>query len=354
MIHFLFGKPRAGKSLLAVRLLVDEIKGGKRLVVTNLPLDLGKLAEYCGGDLAGRVRILKDDECSTFWRFSGPDRECKRWDSFRQGDLALRVPTFSDREHPVLYVIDEAHLFFNAREWQKVGMEAAYYMSQHGKLGDEIVLVSQHPQQVDKGFRMLGQDFTVVKNLANEAVMGFGAPGWFRWASFGELPRQGSVQSASGTFKLDVSGVAALYNSSAGAGGIVGRGVSEESHSRARSWKWLLLFPVFVAVVAWWGPKWFGSVMSGVSRRFLGGASAVASSVATNGQVGLAPAGFVSPASAGVQSPGVGGEVVSYQLMGAASWWRLSDGRLITMTTPGFERGGELGVFVDGRYYPSK
>jgi len=36
-------------------------------------------------------------------------------------------------EQGALYVIDEAHLFFNARDRQKFGIETDYFISKHSK-----------------------------------------------------------------------------------------------------------------------------------------------------------------------------------------------------------------------------
>ena len=77
-VHFISGKPGGGKSLYAVRLVVDELVHGSRVVITNLPLELGRLNEFLQErfpgktvDIFQRIVLLEDGDVAhgtqRFW-----------------------------------------------------------------------------------------------------------------------------------------------------------------------------------------------------------------------------------------------------------------------------------------------
>src|SRR5882724_5595688 len=49
----------------------------------------------------------------------------------------------------VFYCIDECWKFFNARDWQNTGPGVLFYSAQHRKLGDTLLLLTQHSKQVE-------------------------------------------------------------------------------------------------------------------------------------------------------------------------------------------------------------
>lgn len=368
MINFIIGKPGGGKSLLAMRLLVDELTHGTRYVVTNLAIKTEALAEYLhkqgvACDIAARLRILNEDEVGNFWLVEGPNRECRTRRVFMQGDEKMDVPDFGNRQMTtpgVLYVIDEVHVYFDARRWMKVSGDARFFLSQHRKLGCDVLLVTQHPDQVDKGFRLLAQDYTVVRNFGNETIMGFTWKGVFRWATFQNIPHAGTKQptSVTGTFKLDVEGIASLYDTSAGVG-VLGRQSAKETRSKGRSPWWLIPIAAGCLAAIWYLPRVFNSALSaGVQATLKGSEESVAKAMGrTNAFATLPPEQHqttVPQQLATTQGATAGPTqyVTMVMITPKVSQWKLSDGTIVTSRTPGFMAGDEDGVYYNGHYYP--
>lgn len=165
MIHAICGKTGGGKSYLALHLIVNELRTYKdSCILTNLSIIPEEFAQYLHDkygetfDLSQRLRLLTDEDTGTFWE--------RRKDGVRN-----------------YVVIDEFHMFYSARRWMKTGEAALAYFSQHRKFGDEVVWVSQHPDQVEKQARNLTSDWTFIRNGMNEKMMQWFRPPACMWYS---------------------------------------------------------------------------------------------------------------------------------------------------------------------------
>lgn len=351
MIHFVSGNPGGGKSFYAVRQILFELQHTRRLVVTNLALNLVRLGEYLskqewwtGGHVLDRVRLLTDDETKEFFRYRGPSA-LPMVDNVA---LGFAVPDFSAIEaRGVLYVIDELHVHFGAREWFKTGQAVIWYQTQHRKLGDDVILISQHPDQVDKAFRRLAQDWTYLRNLGQEKTLGFVAKNWLRRTTYLRPKGLGDNQPAqeTGLIRLDVSGICQLYDTNAGVG-IIGR-VDAKSESKARGFPWWTapLFAVAGLVAVWFGLNaLFEGFKGGMKKMVSVGGDTVREM--TLGQVtNKAPAPVAVVATSG-------GQVAAVQLgtrpalrrvviIGQSSTWYLDNGERLRPGHPEFIIGGE-------------
>jgi hypothetical protein len=287
MIHFIVGKPGGGKTYYSVRQICHELMHGDRFIVTNVALNLEELAEFCHKecsepvDISGRVRILNELESQQFWIYEGPGRECRGRHVVSEGNLRVDYPDFSTRTGKgVLYVIDEVHVHFGARQWQKTSSDCTHYQTQHRKLGDDVLLVTQHPEQVDKAFRRLAQDYTVIRYLANERILGFNVGRVFRRATYLDVKTKGDNQPAqeTGYFRMEVGRYAKLYNTHAGVG-IVGRTDIKERHGTGRPLWMLGLLILAVLAGIWFFPKAaVASVKWGISS-ILGGKKEIAATM---------------------------------------------------------------------------
>lgn len=213
-INFICGKPGGGKSLLAAKKIIEELGTTNRMIVTNLPLNFINLHSYLRekgkeADLEKRIQVLDETECKKFWEHRGPGRP-----QMKITDRGIKMEV----KEGVLYVIDEFHLFYNSREWQTVGKEAIYYASQHRHLGDDVIAVTQFVGNVDKQFRVLAESFTLMRNLSKERWMGIAMPRLFFWRSYLDCPSPSATVIESGTFRLDVSGIASCYYTAKGVG----------------------------------------------------------------------------------------------------------------------------------------
>ncbi|MCH6257411.1 zonular occludens toxin domain-containing protein [Puniceicoccaceae bacterium K14] len=205
-IHFVSGKPGHGKTLYSVGKIVRELSFSARRVITNVPLDLPRVNEYiqekhpkANPELHDRLVILDETQTKEFWKFRGDDDRSKLG---------------------CLIVIDEIHIHFNAREWMKTGKDCLHYISQHRKLNDDIIAITQSIGNVDKQFRSVAEDFSVMRNEYSAKFGPFRGRGRFTRKTYdsytGDSQRQ--VPFEVSHFQLDASGIASCYNTSAGVG----------------------------------------------------------------------------------------------------------------------------------------
>lgn len=225
-IHFISGKPGGGKTLYSVKLIVDELVYGVRVVVTNVPLDLARLNEYLQEkyprktiNLHERIITFSEERMKGFFTIRpfpslGPSLLSKQeWEQGKKPDYS------SITDNGVFYVIDEVHIGFNARAWMDTGRDVLYYLSQHRKLGDTVICITQAVMNVDKQFRSVTQDYTYMRNLAKERMGFFGLPSLFIRQLYNE-PATGpaSTPMETATMRLDVTGLASCYNTAVGVG----------------------------------------------------------------------------------------------------------------------------------------
>jgi len=259
-IHFISGKPGGGKSLYGMRLILDELFYGTRHIITNVPLDLPALNAYVAKesgdrviDVVGRVWVLDDDQTGEFWTYRPgvriPRLSKTEWES---GSL----PSYKGvQDSGVFYVIDEVHNFFGSRQWALTGRDVLFYLSQHRKLGDTVLCITQAIENVDKQFRSVTQDFTFIRNLSKERLGMFRLPGIFMRRTYNSPPSANSTPMESGTFMLDVTGVAACYNSAAGVG-IHGRMADKQERKKGIHWAYAVgVVIALIVIVANWGPS---------------------------------------------------------------------------------------------------
>jgi hypothetical protein len=299
-LYFICGKVGAGKSYRGVVSIVDQLVHDDRLIVTNLPVNLGKLADFLAkryperniclldhhrpanpgeeADADGmvfepsRVRVLDEGELAEFYRIRHqasdkvPRIERQREDrnpvclDFSQW---LKGGKFSGRG--IIYHLDELQLFYNVRRYADAPDEFPFYLSQHRKLGDDIYVYTQQPQNVDKMFRSFTQEFIYVVNIGKKRVGPFAAPKIFRFAAYPEpyTGQMGQVCQYSGYFRMDYE-LAATYNTAAGIG-IEAAKADLGSKVKGLDWRLLLLLPVIIALCffgfRWCGGLWVRSVL---------------------------------------------------------------------------------------------
>jgi len=235
--HAISGKPGGGKTLYAVKLIVEELVLGSRTVVTNLPLHVDRINEYLQKeyphktvDLFRRLRLIDEDQARCFWTYR-PMRDGFGWVRIEQLTKAQwesgKQPDYSKVEDGgVLYVIDEIHNYLNSRSWMTTGQDVLFYMSQHRKFSDDIIWITQAIGNVDKQFKSVTQDYTYLRNLAKERMGKFRLPGIFVRKTYSEPANKTVEAMETGTFKLDVTGLASLYDTAQGVG-IHGRAAAD-------------------------------------------------------------------------------------------------------------------------------
>jgi len=359
-VHFIAGKPGGGKSLYSLRLMVRELAFGSRCIVTNLAIRPGELNEYLQReypskvvDLVNRLRILDDDETGRFWTIRGPGSSGpvvltkEEWN-------ACKLPDYSGvSDSGVFYCIDEVHNYFNARAWMGTGKDVLFYLSQHRKLGDTVLAVTQAVLNVDKQFRSIAQDFTYIRNVGKEKTGDFKLPSVFMRRSYLSPATETSTPMETGTFRLDVSGLASCYDTSAGVG-IHGAKSSDTMEKRTGiSWVWGAgLAVAIVALFVFGVPKLFGFGLRAASGTVnaaivdIPRAAGTRPPILPERTIGIpdpvppppARSSAVGPAPAAAMVPEV--FLMGYYRVGDRVEWALSDGRRVHPSDDDFRRGG--------------
>lgn len=255
MITVVCGKPRGGKSLWATMQVAHELRNSSRYVVTNLPLDVPALSEWLESkgslvDLRKRLRLLTDEETHHFWLHDVEGEissvvdigaPAGRADVLRPvNPQRVTVPDFSRRQAPdypgVLYVIDEAHIYFSARNWAGQADVLSFFLSQHGHMRTDVIFISQHPAKLTKHIRLDAGEYVVCSNLGNEkGWLGVSVHGLFRRATYLDLPGGTEKPVETGHFRLNVREFGQLYSTSAGVG-LSGR-VDTQEQKKGRHWR---------------------------------------------------------------------------------------------------------------------
>ncbi len=286
-VEFISGKPGGGKSLSALRLISRVLQRTNMCVVTNLAIKPGELNAWLQQtypeatiNLHERLRLLNETETGQFWLY----RSCRIIED-QHGRRAewVQLAAVSEEEQkagkhidysscnglpPVLYVIDEIHNYFNAREWMKTGKEALFYLSQHRKLGDDVICITQSINNVDKQFRSVAQSFTYVTNLRKTKFLKlFTLPPLFVANTYLHPATGAAGETAMEvhTFTLDLKGLAACYDTAAGVGI---RGTLADTNEKPRGLPWWLfaVVPVLIIGFVWYMPNMIGGVVGHVTN----------------------------------------------------------------------------------------
>ena len=78
-----------------------------------------------------------------------------------------------DREGEGLFIVDEAQLIWNSREWKQIPKSVIGFFSQHRKLGYNIILVTQRVEMIDRQVRMLAEYEVKWRKMNNYKIFGF-------------------------------------------------------------------------------------------------------------------------------------------------------------------------------------
>src|ERR1700677_3409611 len=142
MINFYCGKPRNGKSYAAMREIVRELLTGDRLIITNVAVKILDVWEYLslnyphvvderfirkGVHIADRIILIEDSQIPYF--FAIRNNHGRLFDSIskKAWNEGVRPDYSKVNDSGVLYILDEVHITFGAREWANTGQEVIYY-----------------------------------------------------------------------------------------------------------------------------------------------------------------------------------------------------------------------------------
>jgi hypothetical protein len=167
MIEFVTGKIGSGKTIYAVKRIVDHIA--------------------LGGTAVTNIDFIWDDVYSYLYKYKGvfakPEQlisldvnKNPNWDQ----EIPWGVPG-----HHVLAVWDEVQLFNNARDWKKTQMEQGRmlsFLTQSRKACVDVIFIAQAAATVEKQFRLQAQ---FEHYIINSSQLSLGPLGTFpKWMNF--------------------------------------------------------------------------------------------------------------------------------------------------------------------------
>ena len=176
MIEIFQGTMGSGKSSCAVVNMAEFLLDGG-VVATNFPLldgwamRLASMNFLCKLGLKSPVKRARDLYSRAFYAGT-PDtlyRVSKDIKHLVNGQVKKQ------REGRARLYFDEAHFYFNSRNWQK-NMGFIEFFSQSRKLGWDIILIAHSMEMIDKQVRPLIEIETRLRNLQNIKMLGFIKP----------------------------------------------------------------------------------------------------------------------------------------------------------------------------------
>lgn len=232
------GKPRGGKSyrahereFLAEVLFRATQENPGRPIITNLAIKLPEFMAWlqkhhpaCEWDPHKSLRILSHEETQHFYlrRTLDPSQDFKLTTPAEQKQKIF--PDFAAFAGTgVTYIIDEAHVYFDSRCWAETGPTLTYYNSQHAKLNDRVVFITQFLELLDKRVKGFAQAFHVCRNYGKERFLTvFSMPKVFEERVFPREPAKGDLPEIIHVFRIDLE-LANTYDTMKGVGIAGGR-----------------------------------------------------------------------------------------------------------------------------------
>jgi len=295
-IHAISGKPGGGKTMYSVKLILHELLYGSRVIITNVGLLAGEINAYIqknypnkSVNLFERLILIDEEQMGVFFTIRPPGSRGPVMLTKEQWQ-AGKMPDYSGvTDKGVMYVLDEIHIKFNARAWMETGRDVLFYLSQHRKLGDTVICITQAIGNVDKQFRSVTQDYTYIRNLGKERMSKFRLPSMFIRQTYNTPATDTTVPMETGSFRLDVTGLASLYDTAKGVS-IHGRaGADKDERKTGLHWG-VGVALIIAAVILFWrvGPPLLASVFK-TPQRVEAKAIAAVSSVLPKKETKLVP-----------------------------------------------------------------
>lgn len=276
MIYIPFGPGGSGKSLWQVIRIVEVLRSSRRNIVTNLALNVPRLAEYLEKlypnenlRVGERIRLLDVEETRCFWRYRGP----VKWVGPDASDYEEDKGAFG-----VFYVIDEAGACgFDALGWATSvgrstrGQELVAYLDQQRKYGDDVIASTNgnSPSQIAKGFREKGHVFVALRNEYLAQYWIFRGRGRFVARYYNGEPSRNSEPFKVETWQLDAEGLASCYWTEKGVG-VVGTGADKGARAKGISIWWAVVgafaLVAMVGLVPYGVGKVAGSYLGGTKK----------------------------------------------------------------------------------------
>lgn len=252
MIALIEGEPGAGKTYFIMRLLeLLAQKDEQRPIVAFSAINTGALnallQKRYGSTMAHRLKVLPLNQlCRKFYteRFDQTLQiieETEEGTGYKSYNLDPRQSV----DHGVIYILDEVHNWFRARDWNKTGGECLWYLSQHRQMGDDIYMITQNRGNLDVGFTRLAEKFILVTNCERRKFHGMRLWRGFRWDEYPDEPAPGDVSQDHGYYQMDLE-LAKCYTTAAAARSMFNLG---DTKRRERGPQLLVVLPLVLLAI---------------------------------------------------------------------------------------------------------
>ena len=139
MIEIFEGRLGGGKSYSGtVRVIAQLVRGG--VSCTNIDIQPEAVRDYCA---RYHNVIVESDQLIVL-------------DNHQISEFHKHTPSGTS-DLPVQVVVDEAHIFFNSRDWNKASRELLMFLTQSRKVHTDVIFISQSMLNMDKQFARLVQ-----------------------------------------------------------------------------------------------------------------------------------------------------------------------------------------------------
>ena len=160
MIEVISGKLGGGKTLFSARRMLEHMARGGT-VVSNVHLHKFNCEKY----LLDKWGVICDFDA----QFQTLPEECvESWHE--------HIPLGESPDLPVLCVIDEAHLWINARDTRSSNKEAMKHLSQSRKLCIDFLFIVQAPENLDVQVNRLAQHQIRCRDMRKFRIAKLGIP----------------------------------------------------------------------------------------------------------------------------------------------------------------------------------
>jgi len=260
MIEAKLGKTGSGKSYLCVKEIDEFLRNTDAYIVTNLALKLDELNAYyqqeypqLSIDVVGRVRLLELHETREFYLHREYGNDLER--VTKQEEKILKFPDFEAAAkksgRPVVYVLDEAHIHWDARAWAEVGLTMNFFLSQHEKFFCHIAYCTQFLKQVELRLREHTTRFDECTNHALRNFLLWKQPKYFSVCTTYKAPPCPSERTE--RYAIDKK-LAACYRTTGGVGVFGSTSHRFEKPRKGLPWWTALAALGVIALIFWFGP----------------------------------------------------------------------------------------------------
>lgn len=146
-----------------IEVITGNLGGGKSYFAVERMVALWRQGGVCFTNLEVRWENVKKYFVDEF-SLELDDRQLQ---IIEQSDVAHFVNHLQEGtdEIPVMCVLDEIHLAFNARKWQNADEKVLEFLTQARKMSVHILLISQHQDNIDKQFRRMVEYVWIIRDM---------------------------------------------------------------------------------------------------------------------------------------------------------------------------------------------